>query len=303
MRRLRAAAALDGMGRAGLGCRDGNIRGAPALYLDVIELRDFYGSFLGPLVARHVGGAIGEVVSVGAGDRVLGFGFATPYLASLAAHAERALAFMPAQQGVIDWPPEGRSATALVEEDSLPLPDASIDVVILVHALELSPRPAELLLELRRVLTAAGRLAVVVPNRQGAWARSDISPFGHGRPYSRGQLRAEFNEAGFEARAWATALHMPPLASPSLQRLAALLERSGRVCWPAFAGVICVLATKRTVQVVRVRARRLLAPAMRPALPAGGGMARGVEPPARRAGACNCAGGSGSFFLSWPRAG
>ena len=252
------------------------------MYLDVIELRDFYASFLGQLVPRLVGQAIGELVSVGPADRVLGLGFATPYLAPLAADAERALAFMPAQQGVIDWPPEGRSATALVEEDSLPLADASIDVVLLVHALEMSPRPRELLEEVRRVLTAAGRLVVVVPNRQGAWARSDISPFGHGRPYLRGQLRAQFADAGFEAKAWATALHMPPLAGPSLQRLAALLERIGRVGWPAFSGVICALATKRTVQVARLRPRRSLAPALRPALPAaGGGMARRARPPIR----------------------
>ncbi|HEX2256061.1 MAG TPA: hypothetical protein VHG92_05030, partial [Afifellaceae bacterium] len=79
------------------------------MYLDVVELRDFYGSFLGQLVVRHVGRAIGELVSPAAADRLLGFGFATPYLAPLGAEAERTLAFMPAQQGVIDWPPEGRS--------------------------------------------------------------------------------------------------------------------------------------------------------------------------------------------------
>lgn len=282
------------------------------MYLDVIELRDFYASPLGQAVARHLARAIGELVDPGAADRVLGFGFATPYLAPLAGETERVLAFMPAQQGVIDWPPEGRSATALVEDDCLPLPDASIDVIMLVHALEMSPRPVELLAELRRVLTAAGRLVVVVPNRQGAWARSDISPFGHGRPYSRGQLRAQCSDAGFEAKAWATALHMPPLRNPSLYRVGAPLERIGRVCWPAFSGVTCALATKRTVQVARIRTRRVLAPALRPALPAGGTMASQAdrtsrcEPATRRIGlpaaaACDCAGGSRSFFLSWPQ--
>jgi SAM-dependent methyltransferase len=244
------------------------------LYLDVVELRDFYGSPLGQTVMRLVGQAVGQLIAPGPADRVLGFGFATPYLAPFMAEAERVLAFMPAQQGVIDWPPDGRSATALVEENALPLPDASIDVVLIVHALEMSPHPHELLQEARRVLTAAGRLVVVAPNRQGAWARSDVSPFGHGRPYSRGQLRAQFGEAGFEAKAWATALYMPPVPSRSLLRAAALLERIGRVGWPAFSGVTCVLATKRTVQGARIRARRALAPALQPALPSGGGMAR-----------------------------
>lgn len=280
------------------------------MYLDVLELRDFYGSFLGPVVVRHVGRAIGDLIAAGPADRVLGFGFATPYLAPFIADAERVLAFMPAQQGVIDWPPEGRSATALVEEDSLPLPDASIDIVLIVHALEMSPHPRELLQEVRRVLTAAGRLIVVAPNRQGAWARSDVSPFGHGRPYSRGQLRSQFADAGFEAKAWTTALHMPPVPSRSLLRAAALLERIGRVAWPAFSGVTCVLATKRTVQGARIRTRRALAPALRPAVAAGGGMARRAQLPTRQAAACmrgapwiaapfDSAGEGPSFFLSW----
>lgn len=282
------------------------------MYLDVLELRDFYGSLLGQVVMRHVGEAIGELISPGPADRVLGFGFVTPYLAPFVSEAERVLAFMPAQQGVIDWPPEGRSATALVEEELLPLPDASMDVVLLVHALEMSPKPGALLQEVRRVLTAAGRLVVVAPNRQGAWARSDVSPFGHGRPYSRGQLRAQFGDAGFEAKAWATALHMPPSPSRSLLRAAALLERIGRVGWPAFSGVTCALATKRTVQGTRIRARRALAPAMRPALPASGGMAREAPPSGHAALAhggmrqhasapFDSAGGAPSFFLSWLR--
>ena len=35
---------------------------------------------------------------------------------------------------------------------------------------------------------AGGRLLIVVPNRRGVWARSDTTPFGHGRPYSRSQI-------------------------------------------------------------------------------------------------------------------
>ena len=48
-------------------------------------------------------------------------------------------------QGVIDWPSDGLSVTALVDEDSLPLPDGSVDSVLLIHALEMSPRPQALL--------------------------------------------------------------------------------------------------------------------------------------------------------------
>jgi SAM-dependent methyltransferase len=240
------------------------------MHLDVIELRDFYASSVGRMVARQLGQVIGGLMKGDAGARVLGFGFATPYLGDLA-DAERVIAFMPAGQGVLDWPSGRGSATALVREDSLPLPDSSIDLVLLVHALEMSSQPNALMAEIRRVLTSGGRLILVVPNRQGPWASSDVSPFGFGRPFSRGQVRSLFAEAGFEAEAWTTALHMPPAGSRFALGAANMLDRIGRVVWTAFAGVIVVAAVKRTVQGVTVRVRPRLVPALRPALgpPAG----------------------------------
>jgi SAM-dependent methyltransferase len=240
-----------------------------AMHLDVVDLRDFYASPVGLMVARQLSPVVGSLVRVDAGMRILGFGFATPYLDIQG--AERVLAFMPAGQGVIDWPPGSGSATALVEEDSLPLPDSSIDLVVLVHALEMSERPQALMAELRRVLTSGGRLVVIVPNRQGPWASTDLSPFGFGQPYSRGQLRSLFAHAGFEAETWTTGLHMAPASWRPLLGAARVLDKVGRVVWPAFAGVIVVAAVKRTVQGITVRARPRLAPALRPALgpPAG----------------------------------
>ena len=236
------------------------------MYLDVVDLRDFYATPLGKLVVRRLEPVVTSFIRADPTGRVLGFGFATPYLGRVT-EAERVLAFMPAGQGVIDWPPTDGSATALVEEDSLPLPDSSMDQVILIHALEMSPRPHALMAEARRILTSGGRLVVVAPSRQGPWARSDKSPFGFGRPYSRGQLRSLFAEAGFEAEAWDTALHMPPVAWRPFFGTARLLDRIGRYVWPAFAGIVVVSAVKRTVEGARVRRLKPQpAPALRPAL-------------------------------------
>ena len=248
------------------------------MYLDVVDLRDFYGSVLGRVVWRSVHAAMAEIVRVDPGSRVLGFGFATPYLGGHRHGAERVVAFMPAGQGVIDWPPEGGSLTALVDEDALPLPDASMDYVLLVHALEMSPRPHLLIGEIRRVLASGGTLVAVVPNRKGPWARSDVSPFGFGRPYSRGQLRELFAQAGFEAEAWGTALHMPPTQRWPLLGAAAPLDRIGRTAWPAFSGLITVRAAKRTVQGTRVRAKPSVSHAFRPALRPAAGLI-GRSPP------------------------
>ena len=96
---------------------------------------------------------------------------------------------------------------------------------VVVHGLEMSDRPNALMAELRRVLTGGGRLIVVVPNRQGPWASTDLSPFGFGRPYSRGQLRRLFAEAGFEAESWTTGLHMAPASWRPLLRGGARLRQ------------------------------------------------------------------------------
>src|SRR3954463_14815497 len=99
------------------------------MHLDVVDLRDFYAAPVGQMVARHLSPVVKSLARTDAGTRVLGFGFPTPYLGAIDT-AERVLAFMPAGQGVIDGQRSSGSsgsATALVEEDSLPLPDSSID--------------------------------------------------------------------------------------------------------------------------------------------------------------------------------
>ena len=236
------------------------------MHLDVIDLRDFYATELGGLVARQVGGALAHLVPPGGRGCVVGIGFATPYLEPYRDGSERLLALMPAAQGVLDWPRQGRSATALVDEDALPLPDSCVDLAIVVHGLEMSARPPAMMTELRRVLAGGGHMALVVPNRQGPWARSDISPFGFGRPFSRGQLRALMAQTGFVAERFETALYMPPSSRRIALRSSGVLEKYGRRMWPAFGGVTLALASKGAIERAKAAVRPGLARALEPAL-------------------------------------
>src|SRR6185312_4045662 len=152
---------------------------------DVVDLRDFYAHRLGMVARRFIGRGIRTRLVDTRGQRVLGIGYATPYLGLFREEAERCLAFMPAAQGVVKWPSTRPALTALVEEQELPLPDAAVDRVLLVHALEMTQDAEGLLREVWRVLASGGQLLAVVPNRRGVWARMDTTPFGHGRPYSR----------------------------------------------------------------------------------------------------------------------
>ena len=89
-----------------------------------------------------------------------------------------------------------------------------------------------------------GRLVAVVPNRRGLWSRSDTTPFGQGRPYSRGQLERLLSDALFTPLEWSAALYLPPIDRPLLLNSAMAIERMGARLWPAFAGVILVEARK-----------------------------------------------------------
>jgi SAM-dependent methyltransferase len=130
------------------------------------------------------------------------------------------------------------------------LADASVDRLLVVHCLEASERTEALLREIWRVLKPEGRVLLIVPNRRGVWARLDSTPFGHGRPYSRGQLEQLLTSALFTPLEWTSALFMPPLDRQWLVRWATAFERIGARLWPGFAGVIIVEAHKELMGAV-----------------------------------------------------
>src|SRR5881394_892637 len=141
--------------------------------LDVVDLRNFYAQPLGTVARRFVSRGIRARWSNTRAQRIAGIGYATPYLGLFREQAERCLAFMPAAQGVVKWPSDRPALAALVDEDELPLPDAAVDRVLLVHSIETSQNIGALLREVWRVLAPGGRLLAVVPNRRGVWARID----------------------------------------------------------------------------------------------------------------------------------
>ena len=244
--------------------------------VDVIDLRSFYASPLGETAERCVARALSERWSSCAGLPLLGMGYALPYLDALREKAAQTHAFMPADQGAEPWPAEGPSLSAPVDPCALPLPDSSMDRILVVHALEHASHPRDMLAELWRVLAPSGRLILVTPNRAGVWARFDHTPFGHGEPYSRSQLRALMREALFSPIHWGEALYAPPSERRIAIRAAPTIEKVGRALSLPGYGLHVVEATKLLYQPVAFRqpARRVM-PAWKPALAAPGRLAEG----------------------------
>jgi len=234
---------------------------------DVGRLIRFYKSPLGHVARRLVREQVRTMMGDVRGRRVLGLGFATPYLRSALGPAERVLSFMPARQGASSWPREGPSTTVLCDPLEMPLTDAAVDVVVAIHAFEHIADAEELMRELWRVCAPGADLVVVVPRRRGLWSTRDNTPFGAGHPYSRGQIEKLLREHSFRVESHSEALYLPPTDSRLVLRFARPIERLGRFFGPMLAGVVCIHAKKQMVPAIRrrLKAERFVrVPAMAP---------------------------------------
>ena len=176
---------------------------------------------------------------------VAGIGYAVPFLQPFMEEAERVAAIMPAQQGVIRWPAKHRNLTLLSPEEDLALPDVSVDRVLLVHAVECSEQPRRLLREVWRIMADGGRVLIIVPNRRGLWARFDHTPFGHGHPYTHGQLLRLLRDNLFVPAPPVAGLFVPPTRSRLLLGSASPIEKMGTRWFKTFSGLLLIEAQKQ----------------------------------------------------------
>ena len=212
---------------------------------DVVDLQAFYASRQGQLARLLICRQIRHLWPDLRGQRVMGFGYALPFMSSLSERAERCCAIMPHSQGYLRWPADGPCQVALGADDELPLIDRSIDRALIVHALESSEQVRPLMREIWRVLADGGQAIIVVPNRRGLWCLNESTPFGQGRPYSSSQLKQLLRANLFSPRRTLPALFVPPLRARPVLRSALLCERIGQRWARHFAGVLVMLAEKQ----------------------------------------------------------
>jgi len=228
---------------------------------DVHGAADFYGTARGAVTARLLRERLTLLWPDLTGQSVLGIGFAAPYLRPWREHATRCIALTPAQSGVARWPLGARNLSCTAEEDALPFADLTFDRILLVHGLEIAENARHLLREIWRVLKDDGRLLVVAPNRRGLWAYVEATPFGHGQPYSPGQVGRLLAASLFRVERRDTALYLPPTTLRLALRTARPLDRSLRRVIPGLAGVTITEAVKEAYAAMPLRSvpqRRLV---------------------------------------------
>jgi SAM-dependent methyltransferase len=222
---------------------------------------EFYASAQGAVAARLLRERLLAMWPSARGDSILGIGYSMPYLRLWRDDATRCIALSPAQMGVARWPPGFPNLSCAAEEDCLPFADLSFDRILLVHGLEMAENARRLLREAWRVLKDDGRLLIVAPNRSGMWAYQEGTPFGHGLPYSTGQLGRLLAGGMFRVERRDAALWVPPLRLRVVLRGAPLFEQAGRKMIPGLAGVILTEAVKdvyAAMPITAVPRRRLV---------------------------------------------
>ena len=215
------------------------------MWTDIADLRDFYGTALGTRARELLARKIATFWPNLHGMTVLGVGFATPFLDHLQDGAARTIALMPAGQGVMPWPRHGGSLVGLCAPEALPLPDRSIDRLLLIHGLESAEHPRAVLREIWRVLADGGRVLIIAPNRHGLWCHFEHTPFGQGQPYTQRQIHRLLCDTMFTPLRTAGALYLPPVKRRWAERFAPSSERIGERIGSSLAGVLLVEASKQ----------------------------------------------------------
>jgi len=224
----------------------------------VQELEHFYATRLGAAARTMVARRLSTLWPSLAGQTVLGYGYALPWLQSYQQDAGRIIYAMPEEQGAArQTSPRGVCSVLSLDHD-LPFEPGVFDRVLVVHGLEEAPRLGRLLEELWRVMKPEARIVIVAANRAGFWARSDKTPFGAGRPFSRAQLSGVLKDSGFVPLARSGALYCPPLNRLCGPGLAMGFEKFGELVLPGFSGLVLVEAVKRLYAGKRARQRKKL---------------------------------------------
>jgi len=145
--------------------------------------------------------------------------------------------------------------------DALPFPNASIDLVVLPHALELARDPHRALREVERVLVPEGRVVIAGFNAASLWGLRQRAghlrcALGIGRDrhlylpragefIGYWRLRDWLRLLGFEVEAGRFGCWRPPLGSDKWLQRFAWMDRVGDRWWPVLGAVYFLVAVKR----------------------------------------------------------
>lgn len=188
----------------------------------------------------------------------------------------------PHDDSITTLPPDAPVALAC-DFDALPFPNASIDLAVLPHALELAHDPHETLREVERVLRPEGRIVIVGFNPASLWGlRQRIGRVRLGIGLGRREnlylprageflgywrLRDWLRLLGFELESGQFGCYRPPFETRNWLDRFAWMDRVGERWWPVLGAMYVIVAVKRVrgmrlVGLARTDLRKARSPAV-----------------------------------------
>lgn len=167
-------------------------------------------------------------------------------------------------------PASERQPQAAIVTDfcALPFPEASLDLVVLPHTLEINAEPHATLREVERVLVPEGRVILCGLNPASLWGlrqrRAGLyRKLGFGELFLPGEgefigywrMRDWLRLLGFEVESGRFGCYRPSVATEQWLGRFEWMDKAGSRWWPIFGAVYFIVAVKR------VRGMKLLGPA------------------------------------------
>lgn len=152
----------------------------------------------------------------------------------------------------------------------LPIAANSIDLVVLPHVLEFTDDPHQILREVVRVLVPEGQVIISGFNPWSLLGLKRVSPSArrqmpwNGHFINLPRLKDWLSLLSFDVTGGRMNSYLPPFAQERWLRRFSFLDAAGDRWWPFAGGTYLLQAVKR------VRGMRVITPAWRPAIAAGG---------------------------------
>ncbi len=209
------------------------------MFTDRVDARAFYESEIGQAAQELLRKHASKLCPLTAGEKVLPLGSAS---------------LLQDWQDPITARIDPESFSSIVDSRGKPLADASLDLVAALH----TDADIDLMLrEIWRVLKGEGRLLLIVPKLNGAWAQNAATPFAQETAYTARQIAELMRKHFFFVRSLERALYAPPSWCAANRNIARELEiiapwlmlRQG-------GGVLIVEAQKRICGAVGCRTKR-----------------------------------------------
>ena len=222
------------------------------LSLVVSEIQTFYTETeLGLCTSRFINESIQEMDGYLKRNKekelVVSYGYSYPYLGRFSHETFQSICLMSEPEGAIPSSKDGLNTSILIEQTEWPLESETANIILMIHGLETCENPNELLEEAWRVLIPERYLLVVVPNRTGFWARSDLTPFGNGRPYSIRQLTRVLSANKFEIVRTGAALFSPPASRGFFLKSSSLVEKFCKKYASRVMGGVLIMLVKKKI--------------------------------------------------------